>query len=75
MRSSFVDTLISKARVDKDIVLITGDLGSGCLEKFENEFPERYFNLGIAEQNMIGVAAGLAMEGKKVFIYSIDAKK
>ena len=71
MRTTFVNALISKAREDKNLVLLTGDLGSGALELFMVEFPDRFINCGIAEQNMISVAAGLAKAGKKVVIYSI----
>ncbi|MEM3585164.1 MAG: transketolase C-terminal domain-containing protein [Candidatus Woesearchaeota archaeon] len=55
----------------ENIVLITGDLGFSVFESFQNKFPNRFFNAGIAEQNMIGVAAGLSLAGKKVFVYSI----
>ena len=71
MRNSFVQDLVRAAELDSNIVLLTGDLGSNCLEPFWEKFPDRFFNCGIAEQNMMLVAAGLAMEGKKVFIYSI----
>ena len=69
MRTTFVNALIAKAREDKNLVLLTGDLGSGALEPFMVEFPDRFINCGIAEQNMISVAAGLAKAGKKVVIY------
>jgi len=71
MRNSFVCDLVLAARENPNIVLLTGDLGSNCLEPFIKEFPDRYFNCGIAEQNMMLIASGLALEGKKVFIYSI----
>lgn len=71
MRESFVRELIIQARVNTDLVLITGDLGYGVLEPFASEFPERYFNAGISEQAMMGMAAGLASTGKRVFVYSI----
>ncbi len=71
MRKIFIDTLIALARKDKSIYLLNGDLGFSVLEVFEKEFPERYINCGIAEQNMMGIAAGLAIEGKKVYVYSI----
>jgi transketolase len=50
---------------------MTGDLGFSVLEPFAQKFPDRFINAGIAEQNMIGVAAGLSMSGKNVFVYSI----
>ncbi len=71
MRAGFINALTELAESDKDIVLITGDLGFGAFEPFEERFPEQYFNVGIAEQSMIGVASGLAKAGKKVFVYSI----
>lgn len=71
MREAFVNELSRQARIDPQIVLITGDLGYGVLESFAEEFPKRYFNAGISEQAMMGMAAGLASRGKKVFVYSI----
>ena len=71
MRTTFITQLIKEARVNEDIFLIVGDLGFSVVEPFAIEFPDRFLNAGIAEQNMAGVAAGLAMEGYNVFIYSI----
>jgi transketolase len=71
VREAFVNELSRQARIDPQIVLITGDLGYGVLESFAEEFPKRYFNAGISEQAMMGMAAGLASRGKKVFVYSI----
>ena len=71
MRDNFINALINLAKNDKDIVLLTGDLGFGVFEKFESSFPGQYFNVGVAEQNMTGVATGLSLEGKKVVTYSI----
>ena len=71
MRSAFLDALTSLAIKDSSIVLLTADLGYGVFEEFEAKFPGQYFNVGIAEQNMTGVATGLALEGKKVVTYSI----
>ena len=71
MRTTFIDTLTDLATVDPRIWLVTGDLGFSVLEKFAQKFPERYLNVGVAEQNMTGVAAGLARCGKVVFTYSI----
>ena len=71
MRNSFIEALTALAKHDKDIVLLTGDLGYGVFEEFEELFPGQYFNAGIAEQNMMGLAAGLSLEGKKVVVYSI----
>lgn len=71
MRLSFVEELTAAATKDKDIYLLTGDLGYSVFEPFIEKFPLQYINAGIAEQNMTGVAAGLALSGKTVFIYSI----
>jgi len=71
MRNSFISALTGLAENDKDIVLLTGDLGFGVFEEFEASFPGQYFNVGIAEQNMMGLASGLSLEGKKVVVYSI----
>ncbi len=71
MRNTIVNLIHDLAKTDKNIYFLTGDLGYSVIDNFQKEFPERCLNLGIAEQNMIGVAAGLALEGKKVFVYSI----
>ena len=71
MRNNFINSLVKKARVDESVILIVGDLGFNVIEPFQNEFPERFINAGISEQNMASMAAGLASEGYKVFIYSI----
>ncbi len=71
MRSAFVNAIIKAAKRDKRIVLLTGDLGFAVLEPFRDQFPDRFLNLGIAEQNLVGFAAGLAMTGKIPVVYSI----
>lgn len=71
MRQAFVKTILEEAKKNKRIVLLTGDLGFSVLEEFQKKFPKRFFNVGVAEQNMIGVAAGLALSGKIVLVYSI----
>ena len=71
MRNAFMDKLITAARARDDVVLIIGDLGYSVIEPFADEFPDRFFNAGIAEQNMMGMAAGMASEGMQVFTYSI----
>ena len=71
MRETFVNSLIDLASKDKNIVLLTADLGFGVFERFEQLYPDQFYNVGIAEQNMVGVGTGLALEGKKVVIYSI----
>lgn len=71
MRNHVIDRITELASTDLDIILITGDLGFGVLEKFAEKYPKRYINVGISEQNMTAIAAGLALEGNKVFTYSI----
>lgn len=71
MRDTFVKTLIEEARKDKNIELVTGDLGFGVLKPYFEQLPNQFTNAGIAEQNMTAVAAGMALCGKTVFTYSI----
>jgi transketolase len=71
MRTAFINELIALARLNPKIFLVVGDLGFSVIEPFAKEFPDRYLNAGVAEQNMTGVAAGLASEGYHVFTYSI----
>lgn len=71
MRDTFVRTLIGLAKADPNIELITGDLGFGVLKPFWEQCPDQFTNAGIAEQNMTTLAAGMALEGKTVFTYSI----
>jgi transketolase len=71
MRTAFIDTLSALAETDDRIWLLCADLGYSVLEGFAQKFPDRYVNVGVAEQNMAGIAAGLAMSGKIVFLYSI----
>jgi transketolase len=71
MRNTFVNELIQLASADDRVWLLTGDLGFGVLEPFAQQFPERFVNVGVAEQNMTGIAAGLALEDRVVFTYSI----
>lgn len=71
MRKIFINTLIELARKDKDIILITPDMGFSVLEPFFEEFPDRSINCGIAEQNAVSIASGLALMGKKPYVYTI----
>lgn len=71
MKSAFIKTLCEVAKMNERIWMLTGDLGYSVLELFMEQFPERYVNVGVAEQNMTGMAAGLASCGKIVFTYSI----
>ena len=71
MRTAFINTLRDLAKNNKNIFLLNGDLGFSVLEEFTKAYPDRSLNMGVAEANMIGVAAGLALSGKTVFVYSI----
>lgn len=71
MRDTFISALLEHARVDPRIMLITGDLGFGVFDQYRRELPQQFLNAGVAEQNMTGLAAGLALEGRTVFTYSI----
>src|ERR1044071_8113758 len=71
MRTTFIESLSQAASENPDIWLLCGDLGYSVLEPFAARIPERYINDGVAEQNMAGIAAGIALSGKTVFIYSI----
>lgn len=70
LRKSFFEEIDSLATNDVDVVLLVGDLGFSFMEKFQQKHPFQFINAGIAEQNMIGVAAGLALGGKKPYVYS-----
>lgn len=72
MRTAFVDTITELAAQDKDVWLVTGDLGYSVFEPFMERFPDQYLNVGVAEQDLIGVCAGLALAGKRPFAYSIS---
>jgi transketolase len=71
MRDHFVKRLSQLAATDPRIMLLTADLGFGVLTDFAAKFPKQFLNVGVAEQNMTGVATGLALEGLIVFTYSI----
>ncbi|MGD9153187.1 MAG: transketolase C-terminal domain-containing protein [Gammaproteobacteria bacterium] len=71
MRKTFIKTLSECVAENPDVFLVTGDVGYGVLKSFTENFPKQFLNIGIAEQNMTGIATGLALEGKIVFTYSI----
>lgn len=71
MRDFFFQSLLEEAKKDPDLILMTSDIGAICHDQFKEELRHQYINVGIAEQNMIGVAAGLAMSGKRIYLYSI----
>jgi len=71
MRNAFIEELVALAEADERVMLLTGDLGFMVLEEFQQRFPERFINCGVGEQNMVGVATGLAEAGFVPFVYSI----
>lgn len=71
MRDAFLDRLCSAMAFDEKIFFVSADFGSPVLDRIRSEFPDRFVNVGIAEQNLINVCAGLATEGFKVFAYAI----
>jgi len=71
MRAAFIKTLFEMAQKDKRIMLVVGDLGFGVVTSFMERLPAQFINAGVAEQNMTGMAAGIALSGKIVFTYSI----
>lgn len=71
MRNAFIDELVTLAYANNRIALVVGDLGYSVIEPFADSFPDRFINAGVAEQNMLGLAAGMASEGYHVFVYSI----
>ena len=73
LRDAFFYALLAKAKRDKNVVLMTADMGAYAVRAFAEELPDQFFNVGIAEQNMISVAAGLALKGKQVYCYAISA--
>ena len=70
-RNAFFDEMFEQAKKSKDLIFLTGDISAHSLPKFQKKFPTRFYNLGVAEQNMITVATGLAMNKKKVFVFSM----
>lgn len=71
MRDAFAQELLELARNDDRVMFVTGDLGFGVFEEFQAAVPDQYLNVGVAEQNMVAVGTGLALEGHRVFVYSI----
>lgn len=71
MRNTFADELLAAAKLDSNIVLVSGDLGFGVFDKFRAELPNQFINAGVAEQSMMSMAAGLASQGLRPFVYSI----
>ena len=71
MRTAFIKQLIKEAKLNDRIFLVVGDLGFHVVEEYADTYPNRFLNAGICEQNMMGIAAGLSMEGYSVYVYSI----
>lgn len=71
MRNAFAQSLTELAREDDRVLLLVGDIGNRLFDDFKLRYPERFFNCGVAEANMVGVAAGLAMAGLRPFVYTI----
>lgn len=72
VRDAFFDEIYAIAAKDPSVVFLTGDMDAFSLKKFKQDFPDRFINIGVAEQNMMCVAAGLATCGKRVFTYGIN---
>ena len=73
MRAAFADEIESLAAVDKRIVLLSGDIGNRMFDTYKKRFPDRFYNCGVAEANMTGVAAGMALCGLRPVLYTITA--
>jgi transketolase len=71
MRDAFINELYVRAKSDKNIIFLSGEYGAPSLDKFREDLPGQFINAAISEQNMISVAAGLALNGKRVYVYSI----
>jgi transketolase len=70
LRKPFFDCMCELAKADKDVILIVGDLGYSFMEDYARRFPNQFLNIGCIEQSMIGIAAGMAIAGKKPYVYS-----
>ena len=71
MRNAFADELLTVAERDPRVVFLSGDIGNRLFDKFKAKYPDRFYNCGVAEQNMMGMAAGLAMCGLRPICYTI----
>ncbi|MDA1016893.1 MAG: transketolase [Planctomycetota bacterium] len=71
MRNAFANELLKLAETDDRIVLLSGDIGNRMFDSFKDRFPNRFFNCGVAEANMMSVAAGMAMNGLRPVVYTI----
>ena len=73
MRDAFSNALVSLAQTDPSVMLLTGDHGYALFDEFRKTYPDQYINAGVAEQNMVGVAAGLAKAGMRPIVYGLSA--
>ena len=74
MRNTFSDEILKNSKKNNKIFVVAADISpAGSMEKFRKKYPDRFINVGVAEQSMIGLCAGLAIEGKKPFAYTIAA--
>lgn len=71
MRDAFIDVIYEAAQKDRDLYFLSADFGAKALDAFRKELPKQFIHAGISEQNMVDVAAGLALSGKKVFLYAM----
>ena len=71
MRDAVINEIYTAAQRDKDILFISADLGAKALDEFRENLPEQFIHAGISEQNMVDLASGLALSGKKVFLYAM----
>lgn len=71
MRNQFIQSLTKLASQHDDVFLLVGDLGYSVVEEFADQYPDRFINVGVAEQNMLSISAGLASEGVRPYLYSI----
>ena len=70
-RNAFYDEMYNISLKNKKLIFLTGDISAHSLPKFQKKFPDRFYNLGITEQSMVTIASGLAMNNKKVFMFSM----
>lgn len=73
MRKEFGKVIAELGEKDKNVVFIVGDYGYGIIDEFKNKFPDRFINMGICEQSMISIAAGMALEGLKPYVFTITS--
>ena len=71
MRDSFINSIYKVTKQNRDVICLVGDIGAFLLRHYIKDFPGNYYNLGAAEANMVGVAAGLSLSGKIPFVYTI----